>query len=73
MITLVDAGPQSAEHYRSANTRTLYGISNFWNVTTNVLFLVFGFAGLILLGVNARLTIMNCLKSVCYILFLAFS
>jgi len=69
IFALVDAYPQPAEYHLFADTRKFFGIPNFWNVVSNALFLVFGFAGLILLRANARLAILSRLKPACYVLF----
>jgi len=69
IFAFVDAYPQPAEYYLFSDTRKIFGVPNFWNVASNALFMVFGFAGLILLGANARLAILSRLKPACYILF----
>jgi hypothetical protein len=68
IFALVDAYPQPAEYHLFADTRKFFGIQYFWNVVSNALFLVFGFAGLILLRANARLAILSRLKPACYTL-----
>lgn len=50
IFLFVDPYPQPQEYYDLADGRTLLGIPNFWNVVTNFVFLVPGFAGLWMLG-----------------------
>jgi hypothetical protein len=38
--------PQPAEYHRFADTRTLFGVPNFWNVVSNVPFALVGIVGL---------------------------
>ncbi|MDX1403362.1 MAG: hypothetical protein R3192_02430 [Woeseiaceae bacterium] len=49
-FALVEPYPQPQTYFLFADHRTLLGISNFWNVASNVLFLVPGIAGLWILG-----------------------
>jgi hypothetical protein len=46
---LIESYPQPAEYFDFADSRTVFGVDNFWNVASNLLFLVFGAAGLQLL------------------------
>lgn len=46
IFLFVEPYPQPAGYHNFADTRMLLGIPNFWNVVSNVLFLVFGIAGL---------------------------
>lgn len=39
--------PQDPAYHRFADTRTIFGIQNFWNVTTNLTFFVVGVLGLL--------------------------
>lgn len=41
-----DAFPQPQSYYQFADTRTIFGIANFWNVISNLTFLLPGFLGL---------------------------
>mgnify|MGYP001819647316 CR=1 FL=1 len=45
--------PQDPAYHRFSDVRTLFGIPNFWNVTSNLPFLVVGVAGLWYLRDNA--------------------
>lgn len=49
-FSLVDPYPQPQTYYLFADHRTLLGMPNFWNVVSNVFFLVPGIAGLWILG-----------------------
>lgn len=41
-----DAFPQPQSYYQFADTRTIFGVANFWNVISNATFLLPGFLGL---------------------------
>lgn len=45
--------PQFADYNHFADTRTIWNIPNFWNVVSNVPFLIVGLWGLLALGRNA--------------------
>lgn len=45
-ISLIEPIAQNPSYHQFADTRRLLGIPNFWNVATNVLFLISGTAGL---------------------------
>jgi hypothetical protein len=45
-VFFVDPIPQDPEYHAFADTRTVLGVSNFWNVATNIPFLLVGAAGL---------------------------
>ena len=49
-ILFVEPFPQPPAYYDFADQRSLLGVPNFWNVATNVFFLVTGIAGLMQLG-----------------------
>lgn len=46
IFVFVDPYPQPQNYYDLADSRTLLGVPNFWNVVTNFVFLVPGIAGL---------------------------
>ena len=46
IFVFVDPYPQPQDYYDLADSRTLLGVPNFWNVVTNFVFLVPGIAGL---------------------------
>ena len=50
VFVFVDPYPQPQGYYAFADDRTLLGIANFWNVVTNIVFLIPGIAGLWMLG-----------------------
>ena len=45
-LLLLPAIPQDQDYHQFADQRTIFGIPNFWNVVSNVPFLVVGAAGL---------------------------
>jgi hypothetical protein len=47
---MLDPIPQDPAYHRFADARTVFGIQNFWNVATNLPFLLVGAAGLALSG-----------------------
>ena len=61
MLTALVAGfllsapiPQDPAYHRFADGRTLFGISNFWNVVSNLPFLIVGLWGLAYLSAHGR-------------------
>jgi hypothetical protein len=46
-MSLVDPIPQDMAYHRFANGRALLGVPNFWNVATNLPFLLVGVSGLL--------------------------
>jgi hypothetical protein len=59
---------QSLEYHHFADTRTLLGVPNFWNVASNLPFVIVGFAGLAWLA--AHLTrVARCLRAAWLLLF----
>jgi len=68
-----DAYPQPAAYYDFADTRTGFGISNFWNVTSNALFLVFGVAGLYVLLTGEALATLPEMRTAYIVLFAGIS
>lgn len=46
-MLLVDPIPQNPDYHRFADARTLFGIPNFWNVASNLPFLLAGGLGLL--------------------------
>ena len=46
---LIDPVAQSPAYHRFADTRTMFGIPHFWNVVTNIPFLIIGAAGMVML------------------------
>lgn len=47
VVCALDPIPQDPAYHRFADTREFFGIPNFWNVATNLPFLVVGLAGLL--------------------------
>lgn len=69
VFAFVDPFPQPQSYHQFADARTLLGIPNFWNVVTNVLFLVPGIAGLWILGSGEHPGILPALNPAYHILF----
>ena len=46
-ILLVDPIPQNPDYHRFVDARTLFGVPNFWNVASNLPFLIAGGLGLL--------------------------
>ena len=68
VFAFVDPVPQPPGYFRFADARTIAGIPNFWNVVSNLLFLVFGATGIVMLQ-RGRLAVLPGLRSACYALF----
>jgi len=68
-FVLVDPIPQPVSYHDFADDRTLLGIANFWNVISNVLFLVFGLIGLRQVFANDDLALIPRLKMAYGVLF----
>ncbi len=49
-MLLVDPIPQDPAYHRFADQRALFGVPHFWNVATNLPFLLVGLAGLAMAG-----------------------
>jgi hypothetical protein len=69
VFLLVDPYPQPAGYFLFADTRPVAGVPNFWNVSSNLMFLVFGVAGLLLLR-KGRLSVLPGMKPA-YVVFFA--
>jgi hypothetical protein len=69
VFVFVDPYPQPQAYHAFADTRTLFGIANFWNVATNAVFLVPGIAGLWMLGSGDQPGIIKGLFPAYHILF----
>ena len=69
VFLFVDPYPQPAEYYVFADARKSFGIANFWNVASNLLFLVFGLEGLRLLLTGRRLVLLPGLHTAYIVLF----
>jgi len=54
IFVFVEPYPQPQDYFAFADDRTLLGIPNFWNVTTNLVFLIPGVAGLWILRSRNR-------------------
>ena len=61
--------PQPAAYYAFADTRTVFNVPNFCNVASNLLFLVFGLAGLKLVLRNRQLHILPASRTAYIVLF----
>jgi hypothetical protein len=69
VFVFVDPYPQPQAYHSFADTRTLFGVANFWNVATNAVFLVPGIAGLWMLGSADQPGIVSGLFPAYHILF----
>lgn len=69
VFVFVDPYPQPQDYHAFADTRTVFGIANFWNVASNAAFLVPGIAGLCMLGSGNRPGIVSGLSPAYHILF----
>ncbi len=65
-----DPYPQPAAYYQFADNRAILGIPNFWNVASNLLFLVFGVRGLQLVLRNNQLVILPDIRATYVVLFI---
>jgi hypothetical protein len=61
--------PQDIAYHEFADTRSLLGVSNFWNVTSNIPFLLVGGAGLMYLRSNNRAGVLPGLQSAYRVFF----
>lgn len=68
VFILADPYPQPADYFLFADTRPVAGVPNFWNVASNLLFLVFGVAGIRLLYQD-QLTVLPGLHNAYLVLF----
>jgi len=55
-FTLVDPVPQDPAYHAFADTRLILGVANFWNVMTNLPFLLIGTYGLVFVARNPEAT-----------------
>lgn len=62
---LLDPVPQDPAYHRFADARTLFGIPNFWNVATNLPFLVVGAAGFLQQGRLASPPLATHYRTIC--------
>ncbi len=69
VFLFVEPYPQPQNYHQFADDRVLLGIPNFWNVVTNALFLVPGFAGLWILGSGNHPGVLAALFPAYHILF----
>jgi len=68
-FVFVDPIPQPVSYHAFADTRTLLGLTNFWNVISNALFLVFGLIGIWQVLSNHNLAIIPRLRTAYAVLF----
>jgi hypothetical protein len=55
-VTFMDPIPQDPAYHEFVDQRMLYGVPNFWNVASNVLFVISGLLGIVLLVGKSQLT-----------------
>lgn len=70
VFLFVDPYPQPQSYHAFADKRILFGIANFWNVSTNTIFLLPGIAGLWMLGSGDHPGILRKLNPAYHILFI---
>ena len=70
VFLFVEPYPQPQSYHAFADIRTLFGIPNFWNVSTNVVFLIPGIAGLWMLGSRNHPGVLPGLNPAYHILFI---
>ena len=68
LVMLQAPVPQDVRYHRFADTRTIWSVGNFWNVISNIPFLIVGLLGLYKLVFSSSLRILNALRPA-YILF----
>ena len=61
---------QDLAYHQFKDTRTIWGIPNFWNVISNLPFLVIGILGIVKISLTDKLNITNKTKSAYTLLFL---
>ena len=70
VFLFVEPYPQPQSYHAFADNRILFGMANFWNVSTNAVFLIPGVAGLWLLGSGDHPGILPGLNPAYHILFI---
>ena len=73
VFTLVEPIPQPAAYFDFADDRRVFGVSNFWNVVTNLAFLWPGFLGIYCLLGDNSLRVMPELRVIYLVLFIGIS
>ena len=53
LLLLTDAIPQDPEYHNFADRRLIFGIPNFWNVISNIPYVIIGLAGIVFLQTKA--------------------
>jgi hypothetical protein len=72
IFLLVEPYPQPATYFSFADQRTVFGVPHFWNVVSNLPFLVFGVLGLLRLKQD-RLSIIEALRPAYWVFFTGIS
>lgn len=70
MFYFVDPVPQPADYHEFADARVFLRVPNFWNVASNLPFLIFGIAGIRLILTERSLMILPSLRHAWIILFI---
>ena len=68
-FVLTSPYPQDPAYHRFADTRTILAIDNFWNVTTNLPFLVVGLWGLVFVARHGTITCLHGSQSAYLVFF----
>lgn len=66
---LVPRVPQDLAYHAFADQRTVLGVANFWNVASNLPFIMVGIAGLAMIAINDRLSFLPELRWIYRVLF----
>ncbi|MCW8934572.1 MAG: ceramidase [Gammaproteobacteria bacterium] len=73
IVLLLDPIKQNIEYHNFTDQRTYFGIQNFWNVISNIPFLLVGVIGLYNIIYSTKIKIITSLKIVYILFFLAVS
>lgn len=72
-ITLLPTMPQDVHYHEFADQRTIFGVSHFFNVVSNIPYLLFGLMGCFLVLKQSQLAIVDSLKKAYVLFFVAVS
>jgi len=73
VFLLTSAVPQDPAYHQFSDSRSLLGVPNFWNVFSNLPFLIVGVAGLIFVNRNADKVCVNTTEMAYYVFFVGIS
>lgn len=72
LMLFVDPIPQDPEYHAFADAEEMFGIPNFRNVVSNIPFVAVGLAGLVMLAVSNRMSLLPGLSALYFLLFAGF-